>query len=300
MSLYTWLKNWWNNIDKCDHEFSVRHTNHATCKCGKRKSHYYGWNKPKGTTTAKSFGDSGEVVVTVIPDTIDLRSKCPPIRNQGSQGSCTGFSSASAVTFQRMAQGELPNPPGDMQVASPEYIYSLTRKTEGTFPSDVGASIADTVVTIEQEGSCAELYMVYDQNIYNQLPSALAIADGQKKKAIQYSVINNNDLNLVDLALSNGYTVLIGITVYSSFEGPIPASNGIIPYPNMQTESVLGGHAIEIIGKIPVPGIPNKRRYPFKNSWGPSWGDKGYGYLDEDYLKNPNLSSDWHVIKLMS
>ena len=34
-----------------------------------------------------------------------------------------------------------------------------------------------------------------------------------------------------------------------------------------------------------------------RNSWGPSWGDKGYFYLPYAYVQNPNLAEDFWVVK---
>ena len=42
-----------------------------------------------------------------------------------------------------------------------------------------------------------------------------------------------------------------------------------------------GGHA------ICVCGYDNKKKLiKFKNSWGDSWGEKGYGYLHYSYIEN--------------
>jgi C1A family cysteine protease len=264
---------------------------------GKLK-HSFGWHPPiPRISKLPKFGDSGEIVVTVIPDTIDLRSLCPPVRDQSSQGCCTGFASASAITFQMMKQGLLTNPPDPNLVASPEFIYTVTRMDEGTFPNDDGASVADTVTTLVQTGAAPEKDMPYDPNVFNQNPSPTAYADALKNQTLHPGVIYGNDVALIDNALSNNYTVLIGISVYSSFESQNAMTTGVIPDPDVNIEELLGGHCIEIVGKQVQNGITV---YTFKNSWGTSWGDKGYGYITENYLKNPNLSSDWHVIELMS
>lgn len=271
----------------------------------------FGWRPsiPKGVklkTVHDLMGnlkDSGQMVVTVIPDIIDPRANLPPVRDQGIQGCCTGFASSGAMTYQMMRQGINPS---NGVIRSPAYTYALTRKNEGTFPGDVGASVSDTVETLMQEGSCPETDMPYDQNVCDVMPTPQAYVDGLQETLLQAYTINNNDLSLIDLALSNGFTVVIGISVYESFESSqdVPNPTGIIPMPATDangniTETLLGGHCIEIVGKEPDPSNNQKRMYIIKNSWGPDWGDKGYCYLSEDYLSNPILASDMHVIQIV-
>jgi C1A family cysteine protease len=73
--------------------------------------------------------------------------------------------------------------------------------------------------------------------------------------------------------------VAIGITVYSSFESPQVAETGIVPIPHFG-EQVLGGHAVLAVGYD-----DDKQWIIFRNSWGESWGDKGYGYLPYKYVQ---------------
>ena len=42
------------------------------------------------------------------------------------------------------------------------------------------------------------------------------------------------------------------------------------------------------------------KMFKVRNSWSNKWGDKGYCYFPYDYIKNPNLCSDfWTVEKIM-
>ena len=74
------------------------------------------------------------------------------------------------------------------------------------------------------------------------------------------------DFNGCINALSNGYPVVIGFHVYSSFMTNNVARTGNMPYPNTKRERLLGGHAVLLVGY-------NKTKKVFiaRNSWGPSW-----------------------------
>jgi C1A family cysteine protease len=52
-----------------------------------------------------------------------------------------------------------------------------------------------------------------------------------------------------------------------------------------------GGHAICLVGYD-----DSKRLFTFRNSWGESRGDKGYGILPYAYVLDPNLANDFGVI----
>ena len=57
-------------------------------------------------------------------------------------------------------------------------------------------------------------------------------------------------------------------------------SDGIVAYP-ADANTCYGGHAICLVG-----WNPETRMFKFKNSWGTSWGENGYGYLPYNYIKD--------------
>ena len=65
----------------------------------------------------------------------------------------------------------------------------------------------------------------------------------------------------------------------------------MVPLPN-RSEQLLGGHAVVCVGYD-----DKSQRFICRNSWGTSWGDKGYFYMPYNYLTNSRLSSDMWVLK---
>ena len=117
--------------------------------------------------------------------------------------------------------------------------------------------------------------------------------------------IGNNIANIKSCILSD-YTCVIGISVYDSFESDSTAASGLIPYPSINTESLLGGHemhsALGYDDEVQCPNAPNPGAVLTENSWGDSWGclcpaptlatRRGFCWMPYDYLMNPNLTSD--------
>jgi C1A family cysteine protease len=101
-----------------------------------------------------------------------------------------------------------------------------------------------------------------------------------------------NDFNECIDALNNGYPVIIGFDVYSSFITNSVSRTGMMPYPNTSRESLLGGHAVLIVGYNNAT-----QRFTVRNSWGTSWGDKGYFYMPYQVIQNSRMSGDFWVIK---
>jgi C1A family cysteine protease len=92
-------------------------------------------------------------------------------------------------------------------------------------------------------------------------------------------------------ALAGGFPVMIGISVFDSFESDEVASTGIVPMP-LATESLLGGHCMYAIG------YDDKRKaFLVRNSWGSNWGIAGNCWIPYDYLGSTNFGADYWVIK---
>jgi C1A family cysteine protease len=93
--------------------------------------------------------------------------------------------------------------------------------------------------------------------------------------------------------LASGFPFVIGFTVYESFESDEVAKTGRMPMPAPR-EHVLGGHAVMVVGYD-----DKVERFRMRNSWGTSWGLKGYFTMPYAYLLDDNLSDDFWKITLV-
>lgn len=218
-----------------------------------------------------------------IPQILDLRKYATPVEDQGYLGSCTGHAIAEAI--------ELLNKKNNITTEiSRLFIYYYERLILGTVNYDSGAYIRDGIKATNKWGAPLESLWPYDINKFKMAPSSLAVNDAAKRTVSRYE--RANDFNACIDALSNGYPVIIGFMVYNSFMSQFVARTGMMPYPNTRTETLLGGHAVLLVGFN-----NSTQRFIVKNSWGTNWGDKGYFYMPYDVIKNTQMSSDFWVIK---
>jgi C1A family cysteine protease len=83
---------------------------------------------------------------------------------------------------------------------------------------------------------------------------------------------------------------VFGFECYSGLDSDQAEETGYIPMPR-QGEDPIGGHCVVAVGYDDAT-----RRFKIRNSWTEEWGDKGYGYMDYEYVIDPTKSSDlWTV-----
>lgn len=71
--------------------------------------------------------------------------------------------------------------------------------------------------------------------------------------------------------LTAGLPIVVGFTVYDSFESDAVAQTGDVPMP-APGEQTLGGHCVLVVGYVVRSGRPV---WVCRNSWGTGWGDGG-------------------------
>lgn len=244
----------------------------------------YGWRKDKPDARDFKFC-APRHILEALPPSADLRPKMPPVYDQGQLGSCTANSSGGACQYE-----EWKNNQGRSVMPSRLFIYFNTRSLEGTTQSDAGAEIRDTVKSIAQWGYPREDQWPYDITKFAKVPPSTAYGAAYSRRRIKYQSVLQ-DANQIKAAIVGGNPVVFGFSVYDSFESQAVADSGIVPMPKTDTEQLLGGHAVVIVGYD-----DSKQWWIVRNSWGESWGDKGYFYMPYQYALDPNLASDFWAI----
>lgn len=217
---------------------------------------------------------------------VDLRPYCSLIENQGALGSCTGQAIAGAIELLNKRNGK----PTDV---SRLFIYYYERALINTINYDSGAYIRDGIKVTNKQGAPLEKLWPYNISKFRARPIEEAITDASRRRVTLYERVNDHQ-GCLD-AITNGYPVVIGFYVYSSFESSIVTKTGMMPYPDTKRERFLGGHAVLLVGYDKI-----RQHYIARNSWGPYWGDRGYFYMPFKVIQNINMSGDFWIIKLVN
>jgi C1A family cysteine protease len=236
--------------------------------------------------------------VAKLPTLIDLRAYASPVDDQGQLGSCTGNAIAGAIDLiDKKTQNK------SLRV-SRLFIYYQERVIEGDVSQDNGAYIRDGIKACNQYGAPLETVWPYLANKVTIRPSTAAYIDAAKRKVGSYQRITTQAAG-IKASLNAGFTVVVGFTVYASFETGTwwqPSGTGQMPYPNVNTEQILGGHAVAIVGyNDAMTGSGGQTGYFIvRNSWGTGWGQSGYFYMPYSVINNANMSSDFWSVNSVS
>lgn len=210
-----------------------------------------------------------------LPSAVDLSSQLPPPGSQGNQQSCVGWAVAYALkSYQEQGEERWPladraGAPDPSHVFSPSFIYNQLNQGR-----DGGCSLPDALNLLHERGAATLADMPYDASDYRRQPDARASAAAKRYRIDYWRQVNVSDLLEVKAQLNAGYPVVIGAEVD---EGFVQAGAGMVW--KASTGRSTGGHAMVLVGY-------DDRRHAFKllNSWGRSWGDRGYGWIDYDHF----------------
>lgn len=248
----------------------------------------YGWRPSPPDFRDLKYGDVARVYSTaVLPKNVDLRGQCPPVYDQGDIGSCTANSLAGLGEFMLSHLGHGFTP-------SRLFVYYNERVLEDSVATDSGASLRDGMKVMSRFGMPPESLWWYNTSKFAVRPNRAVYEAGLRHKVLQYASLDNRNLEQLKSCLASGKPFVLGFTVYESFEAAEVEKTGFMTMP-AKWEKVLGGHAVLAVGYDDAHMV-----FICRNSWGASWGDKGYFFMPYAYATNADLCDDFWTASLIS
>lgn len=235
-----------------------------------------------------------KAVTATMPKTADLREWCSDIEDQEYLGSCTAQAGVGLLEYYQLRTGS------KHIEASRLFLYKVTRTLLG-WTGDTGAFLRDTMKAMVLFGAPPERYWPYYTSMFDDEPPAFCYAFAQHYRTLRYyrhdppGTTSAALLQSVKKHIAAGLPSMFGFTVYNSI--PFGSGNGNIPYPS-PSDYVIGGHAVVAVGYDDNHRVGNQKgALLIRNSWGPNWGDAGYGWLPYKYVETGLAVDFWSLLE---
>jgi len=224
--------------------------------------------------------ESVEEMLFELPVVVDHTSDMTPIKDQGQLGSCVGFAVTALKEWQEakeheaeILEGKRDHRKGKQYDLSESWLYWNCKEID-EWRGEEGTSIRYAMQVLRKVGVPTEKAWPYDDIVIGKPKSWAPLVS---KWSLIDSYWRLNNLSELKAALKNG-PVPIGMACFREIF--YVRTNGVIEYPANPNE-IYGGHAVCAVGYN-----DETKRIKFKNSWGSSWGDRGYGYIGYNYIND--------------
>jgi C1A family cysteine protease len=199
-----------------------------------------------------------------------LNLEVPPVGDQGSEGSCVAWGTTYGG---RSIDWQASHPAAwstSVNIFSPEYVYNQIKA--GDCAS--GAYVTDGLKLLVDQGVVPWKIMPYsDRNGCSLMPTVNQTAVAATYKVGSYGRVSITS-TAIKAALVTGKPVIVGGPVNRAFMY-LKGTTVLTTY----TGTTYGGHCYCVVGYD-----DGKQAFKIMNSWGRSWGSKGFGYIGYSYI----------------
>lgn len=209
-----------------------------------------------------------------LPKSVDLSSDMPIPGDQGEQNSCVGWSMGYAIKsyqekvkrkWEISSDGEII----ENRVYSPSFIYNQINGGE-----DEGADFLDAINILQNKGIAPLSVMPYVEEDFYSKPDEEILDSAFKYRISIAKRIDPNSINVIKSYLAGGFPLVFGAYIDEEFyelEGP-----EVITNINFDTTENFS-HAMVLVGYD-----DSKNAFKIMNSWGTSWRDDGFCWINYD------------------
>jgi hypothetical protein len=212
-----------------------------------------------------------------------------PIRDQGNRSSCVGWSGERIVRYLDWLDDK------DPIDYSALFAYAIARLS-GDIPlaMDEGAYIRDFYKGLRKWGIAPEELWKQDLHGTDEMPPSQVFEAAEKHQALFF--YRCPSMRTIQASIAHGFPVQIGFDTPRDIFSFATQGTGEVYYPETESGFDGGGHAIVLMGYDSTRVVgSDKGAFRFANSWGPAWGDHGFGWLPFKFLEQGRAADAWSL-----
>jgi C1A family cysteine protease len=226
------------------------------------------------------------------PASIDWREYCLPVQDQQDLGTSSAHACIGLFQyFERRATGQVITP-------SRLFLHTNALRLSGCDDGRAGTSLRITLKAAVKFGLPAERFWPYDPAAVGRVPDPYVYAFNAEYRDVLYVRVDAamqsgvQTLEAVRSLLAAGFACALGFGVPSSL-----TNEPEIPFPS-RFDSIRTGHAVTAVGYDDDLRIRSARgALLIRSSWGPKWGQDGYGWLPYRYVTDHLAADVWTTLR---
>jgi len=239
-------------------------------------------------TFKDSLASGAMTAPAALPPRVDLRQAWWSVADQENTGSCVGWATAdgvmrySLVTAGRLAADER---------LSARFVWMASKETDEiadrpeTFIEEAGTTLKAAMDVVRKFGVVTDAMLPFGiaTTMYTGIEKQFYAAASTRRCANYFNLFKNTGQWKMWLA-GNG-PILVALSVDATWDNAAQTGGDLLAY---QPGTERGGHAVCVVGYT-------ENRFILRSSWGPSWGDGGYGYASEDYIRDAFFNESYGI-----
>lgn len=175
---------------------------------------------------------------------------------------------------------------------SEEFLFHHSKRLDGLPKTSLGTTVEAATAALRSEGQAIEVLCPY-RAATSVAPLLLSPQTAADAKTRTFAGLSELDLSLTNVEDSLRASNPV-VAVLDWYSNSYLARLGDIGLP-APTDLMLGRHAVLLV-ELDDESHAGEYRIGFKNSWGSTWGDKGFGAFTAQYF-NLYARAIWSLTK---